>query len=519
VNLVQSDAFTQNDLLDWRWRLEHLYWIVDKDGHEVQFKLNAEQRELLDGLHRLNVILKARQLGMTTLIALMFLDTCIFNPNVRAVIIAHTKDDAAMIFRTKIVFPYDHLPKLLREGQTHETAAQVVDDDKRDGAELVLENGSSIRVAVSARSGTVDYLLVSEYGKICARFPDKAVEIKTGSEQAVGSNGVVFYESTAEGPSGDFADMCKQSQEDTARSKSTPLHRDLYKFFFFPWWHRDEYEADIEGFSEDPELAKYFLSLEDRGIRLNLRKRIWYTLKRRRLKDKMFQEYPSVPDEAFWASQEGAYYADLMSRARMEGRIKVVPYDPDMPVHTFWDLGMDDSTVIWFAQIIPTEIRLIDYHEDSGKGLDNYVRVLQGKNYVYGEHFAPPDIRVRELSTGISRLDAARKLGIAFRVVPAHGISDGIDATRSVLCKCWFDQVKCGRGIKALECYRKEWNEKLCKYSDSPLHDWSSHGSDAFRYMAVSSRFSRLQGVFGPATEFNEEQSRNPEYDPLGSWR
>lgn len=507
-------AFSQNQLSDWRWRIEHLYWIVDKDGNVVQFKLNAEQRELLDGLHRLNVILKARQLGMTTLIAIIFLDTCIFNRNVRAVIIAHTKDDAQMIFRTKILFPYDHTPEAFRDA-----GRKIVTDEKRDGDELVLSNGSSVRVAVSARSGTVDYLLVSEYGKICARFPDKAVEIKTGSEQAVGKNGVVFYESTAEGPSGDFADMCRQAQIDTANAKNSALHRDLYKFFFFDWWSRDEYEADPEGVEPNLELDKYFQSLEDRGIHLNLRKRAWYTLKRKRLRDKIYQEFPSVPEEAFWSSQEGSYYADLMSRVRMDGRIKTVPHDPNLPVHTFWDLGMDDAMSIWFAQVIPTEIRLIDYHEESGKGLEHYVRVLQNKGYVYGEHFAPPDIAVRELGTGTSRLETARKLGINFRLVPRHNIQDGIDAVRSILPKCWFDVTKCKRGIEAIESYRREWNEKLTRYSDSPLHDWSTHGADSLRYLAIANKYTRVAAFFENQQYHETSEDTAPPYDVLNDWR
>lgn len=182
----------------------------------------------------------------------------------------------------------------------------------------------------------------------------------------------------------------------------------------------------------------------------------------------------------------GAYYAAHLMKAESEGRITNVPIETSLPVDTFWDLGVDDSTTIWFVQTAGQELRVIDYYENSGEGLAFYAKVLQDKNYLYGRHFAPHDIQVRELGSGKSRLETARGLGINFKVAPMLSIEDGIEAGRNILSKCWFDKTKCHRGLNALKSYHKEWDEKNKVYRSHPEHDWSSHGADAFRTFAVS---------------------------------
>lgn len=191
----------------------------------------------------------------------------------------------------------------------------------------------------------------------------------------------------------------------------------------------------------------------------------------------------------------GSYYGEGMRRADSESRITTVPHEMSLPVDTYWDLGVGDSTAIWFVQAIGKEARVIDYLESSGEGLEFYARELQKKNYLYGSHYAPHDIEVREFTTGKSRIETARKLGIGFTIVPNISLEDGINAARSVLNKCWFDKERCKRGISALKNYSKEWDEKMKTYKDRPKHDWSSHGADAFRYFAVAYRENRLEGV------------------------
>jgi len=189
---------------------------------------------------------------------------------------------------------------------------------------------------------------------------------------------------------------------------------------------------------------------------------------------------------SFEASVQGSYYGQLLQEAKEKNRIKEVPYDSSVPVDTWWDLGVGDAMAIWFTQSIGNEIHVIDYLESEGEGVPYYVAHLQTKGYVYGDHYWPHDGEARELSTGVSRKETAQKLGLnPILIVPNLSVDDGIQATRILLSRCWFDVVKCKRGLETLANYHKEYDEKRKVYKTRPDHDWSSHGSDAFRYLAV----------------------------------
>lgn len=181
----------------------------------------------------------------------------------------------------------------------------------------------------------------------------------------------------------------------------------------------------------------------------------------------------------------GAIFRAEIQAAFSAGRITQVPHDPALPVHTAWDLGMGDATAIWFAQVVGLEVRLIDYYAAQGEGLAHYAQVLQQRGYVYGEHLAPHDIEVRELGTGKSRLEVARRLGIRFRIVPRLGLEDGIQAARALFPRCWFDQQRCGPGLDGLRHYRRDYHQRLGEFKATPVHDWASHPADAFRYLAL----------------------------------
>lgn len=185
---------------DRRWRLNNLYWIKDAHGRRAKFRMNWAQAALFDDLHTLNLVLKARQLGMTTFIQLLMLDACLFAPNVAAGTVAHTLHDAEAIFREKVRYPYEQLPPGLRQ------AIPAVNASAR---ELAFANGSRLRVGTSLRSGTFQYLHISEHGKICARYPDKAAEIRAGALNTVHPGQTIFIESTAEGREGDFFEFWK----------------------------------------------------------------------------------------------------------------------------------------------------------------------------------------------------------------------------------------------------------------------------------------------------------------------
>ena len=188
----------------------------------------------------------------------------------------------------------------------------------------------------------------------------------------------------------------------------------------------------------------------------------------------------------------GAIYGKELGTAREEGRITSVPYDPSLPVDTDWDLGIGDAMAIWFSQSTRGgEVRLIDYYESSGEGFPHYIRVLADKGYNYGRHWAPHDIQVRELGSGRSRLEVALAQGLRFEVTPrlhdakGNEVEEGIHAARMLFPRCWFDATKCKAGLEALQHYRRDYNERLGEYKATPVHDFASHGSDAFRGLAV----------------------------------
>jgi phage terminase large subunit len=189
---------------------------------------------------------------------------------------------------------------------------------------------------------------------------------------------------------------------------------------------------------------------------------------------------------SFEAAMRGAYYGDLFEAIEKEKRLCNVPYNPAVPVETWWDLGVGDSTAIWFIQRINGEWRAIDYHEASGQGLEYYVRTLFNKPYAYSRHVGPHDVTVRELGTGKSRLEMLASLGLKMEVAPKLKIDDGIQASRQLLPLFWFDSTKCAAGVKALSQYRRAYDDNTKMFKDHPLHDWTSHAADAFRTGAVA---------------------------------
>lgn len=199
---------------------------------------------------------------------------------------------------------------------------------------------------------------------------------------------------------------------------------------------------------------------------------------------------------SFEGCMEGSYYGKQLAQARKDGRIGRVPYEESIGVETWWDIGVGDSTAIWFTQTVHKEVRVIDYLEATGEALSYYAKELQAKPYVYSAHHGPHDLQVKEWAQGgadgkpRSRIEVAKSLGIAFQIVPNLSIDDGINAARSFIGACWFDAVKCERGLMALASYHKEYDTKLKMFKSYPHHDWSSHGSDGYRYLAVGHKIT-----------------------------
>lgn len=187
---------------------------------------------------------------------------------------------------------------------------------------------------------------------------------------------------------------------------------------------------------------------------------------------------------SFTAAILGAVYGQHIEQAETDGRLCRVPYESGSPVHTAWDLGIGDSTAIWFFQTIGREIRVIDFYQSSGVGLEHYAGKLTERGYTYGEHILPHDAEVKELGSGRSRIETLAGFGLRGRVLPKTKIEDGINAARAILSRCYFDQDKCRDGLEALRQYRYEYDDKSRAFKPRPVHDWTSHAADAFRYLA-----------------------------------
>jgi hypothetical protein len=502
-------------LRDRDWRLSHLYWIEDKYGQTVRFVPNVVQRTFLADLHNRNLVLKSRQHGMTTIGSLLALDTALFRSHTNCGLVMHQQSEAEKVFRNKILFAYDRLPDWLK------AARKLTRRDMNGEVEFV--NGSKITVSLSHRGGTLQWLWVSEYGPMCAMTPLRANEVKTGALNTLAPGMLVTVESTAHGRQGDYYAMCVRAQtllRMVVAGTATLTTMD-FRFHFFPWYRDAANRMDPEGVPIAAELAAYFEKLEvENGITLTAEQRAWYAKKAEEQTDSMKQEHPSTPEEAFEVAIAGAYYGKELTKAEKEGRICDLPIIPGVPVNTFWDIGMNDTTAIWFHQQIGPWHHFIDYYENSGEQAAHYARVLKERGYHYGKHYLPHDgVQTEWAGQGNdTRLQVIEKLGVRPTVIVPRieRVQDGIDMVRQAFARCRFDRTRCGEtvpgegrgGLPALAAYQHKWNETTSAWHDYPLHNWASNGADAFRQFA--------QGF--PINGINDTVSRRRR-DRRGSWR
>ena len=452
------------------WRLSNLYYITDKDGRKVKFEPNVSQLDYIQNATRADIILKARQLGFTTLMCLIGLDEALFFNHHNVGIIAHTLTDANQIFESKVRFPYENLPESLRQRRPA----------KNDRAGLLsFDHGSSVRVATSARSGTLQRLHVSEFGKICSQYPKKAREVVTGSFPATGDNPITI-ESTAEGQEGYFYEYAEKA-----------LRQDgPFKMHFYPWWGDKNYVADPASVRFLPEHDLYFAKLNhELGANITREQMAWWIKQERLLGGDMKRENPSSAEEAFEQAIEGAYFAAQLAHADKTGAIGRFPYDPKYPVNTYWDLGRNDLNTIWLHQRIGPRNRMIGYYENSGEHISHYARWLREwareRNAEFDAHYWPHDGRRQDLFLENGRLGEAAAHGLKPRIVSRTANKmDAIDAARQVFASCDFDEIGCADGIKRLRHYRKEWDEDREVWRDTPRHDKNSHGADGFMTFA-----------------------------------
>jgi len=480
------------------WRIENLYYILDKNGDTVLFTPNEPQRKLLRRMWYRNIVPKARQRGFSTLIQIIILDACLFNENQKAAIIAQDQFTASKIMRNKIEFAYERLPPWLRK------MVPIVTDNVQ---EKIFANGSSIQVSTSARGDTLNWLHISEFGIICFESPIKAEKIVTGA-LAAAAQGMVFIESTAKGRDGAYYTMVMEALALAEAGKR--LNRLQYRLHFASWWDADEYEMDPEGVITEAKDDKYFDELErEIGRPLSEAKRAWYVSTRKSdfadEDEKMWQEYPSTVREAFKVSVEGVILAKQMSIARSQNRITRVPYRPEVPVNTFWDLGVDDDIAIWFHQAVGLVDHFIDYFECSGEPYSFIMAEFQRRGYVFGHHFLPHDGDTRKPGQFVIETPKEMLEGLGLKnihIVPRtlDLMAIGIPALKEDFGNYVFDEEKCAQGILHLDNYRKSWNDNMGVWSDKPHKNGHQHAADAIRQKAqYRDEVRRLVSVGGMA--------------------
>lgn len=428
-------------------------------------------------MHNRNLILKARQMGMSTFSVLYLLDCVLFSENLSAGIVSYSLEHAQHIFKKIIGHALDTYPEQLRP------LTRIV---QRSAREITFNNGSSLRVDTTLRGGSYPLVLVSEFGKTCSRNPQKAEEVITGTLQAVPLDGQVIIESTGEGNEGFFAEMVTEA----ARRGNGELSNLDYKLFFYTWMQEPSYALE-NNFMYDVSLTDYFNKVESElGCKITQPQRNWYAKQSVILGDKIRQEFPSTVSEAFLSSSDAFYFAEAISDAYATNRCLYSPlYDGLLPVYVAMDIGVNDLTVIVFFQVAHGEIRVIDYYEDKNKGLDFYAKfLLQDKKFLYHTIFLPHDSAKRDpLDTSNTYERDFRRLfsgtNTAFHVLKRMDKQLSISHAKIMMARCVFNVSKTKTFLDQLAKYRKKWNESLGRYMEEPYHNEASNYADCFQYM------------------------------------
>lgn len=492
---ADDEDFVTNFLTSKLWRMNNCYKIVDKKGIRRIFHMNyAQHRVYADSLrHPRLIILKSRQQGISTFWLVCYLDDALVMSDINVGMMAQGQKEAGTLLK-RVELAWDTVdPGLI--------GLLGVSRIRDNAAEQSWNNNSTVYIATSFRSATLQRLHVSEYGKIANKYPDRAKEVKTGTLQAIQPGNTAIIESTAEGDN-EFKRMWEQAEANEARVRAGGKYSGKdFKPVFLSWLEdpdcvQEEYEEPNQNQLE------YFAELESElGVKITTEQRNFWIAQYRELGEDTKQEYPATPQEAFTKANDGAYYARLYQQyvIRANRRVKQL-YDPNLEVYVFMDLGMNDTFTLAYVQEFRGEYRIIDEYTNSGEGLSHYVEHMFASGYNILGTFCPHDITVQELGTGKSRLAVLRELGVdKITVLPKLGVEAGIEQVRQhLLPHLWIDE-KCTYLHGCLTNYTKEWDEKLGRWKNKPLHDKWSHGADTIRYIAMSNLKNR-GGVTLPQT-------------------
>jgi hypothetical protein len=466
-------------------RLQEYYQVIDKNSEVVDFKPNWAQQHFFENMHYKNVVLKCRQIGMSTFCCLLFLDLCLWRRNFNAAIISHSREAASDLMR-KATFALDNLdPALL----------QLNPPVNKSATSIHFTNGSHLQIATSARGGTLNALLVSEFGRLSARFPTKAQEIVTGSIQALSKNAFLIIESTAEGTGNLFHQTCKQAKKNLGKDKLSKLE---YKFHFYPWHLEPEYVID-HPYKElqSSFLDEYFEHIESTDkIQLTEPQKAWYSMKYSELGEQIRSEYPSTPDEAFQTSSIANFYLADINAIDRNGQIKTLHADPSKPVQLAVDLGVYTSIFLFQLQH-NGEVFVLDHIFIEGGNILDIIKIVQSKPFVVSKWYLPHDAESRIQSIGKSWVKQFQEYGIPCEVLPRESIELGINRVRLNLPRTYFNKDKCLDAIEHLKAYRRKFNLRLGMYSSDPEHDVHSHVADSLRYVYEALEYSQPHSTTG----------------------
>ncbi len=499
----------RKNMCSYKWRLSHLYKVIDQDGNLRRFVPNFAQQYIIDNLHTRNWITKSRQHGITTLNLQILLDFVLFNSHKNAVVVAHSIREVQEMFRTKISFPFQHLPPPILD-ERWSTVKNV--------AALELNNGSQVRVTTSSRGGTPQAAVVTELGYVYWYDPIKASEIVTGVFNSMHRKSFLTVESTAYGMTDFYTRTMKVKEEcDKAKAEGRALDPTQFKFFFLPWyWDKKNVASPIQLTDKEND---YFKRLEtEQRVQLTSAQKSWYTLKSRvEAPAELWREHPSVPEEAFRASAEGAFYSNEMATAYADGRVVESLYDPTLPVWIAWDLGRGDLMVLIFFQLNGSHRHVIHVYANHTHDFRHYITYIEKSKYGFTPFTVlafPHDIKRTELmlQSGETRLSEMRKWEVSLvgggriyirdlrviRIPRVNAKIDDINMLRIALPN-WRFEVKRGSPdsvgvidlLKALSNYRRAYDAEKQVFADRPTHDISSHYVDA---MFCAERASSGQG-------------------------
>ena len=469
------------------WRINSgIYKIEDKVGNLIPFNMNWAQHVVYSDLlrHPRLIILKSRQQGISTFWLIFALDLTLTEDNTKAGLMSQGLAESKTL-KERLERAYDHVPEQLIDFiGTHNTV--------RNSTEFSLDNDSKTYIATSFRSGTLQFMHISEFGKISAKHPEKAKETRTGSMQAIKGGQPVIIESTAEGRSNMFYEMWLQADSHVGN-----LAPKDFKTVFLSWVNDPDCRITVPQLI-NKEADDYFelLSVEyknyfDEVLTLDDEQKWWWVSQLREFSfsmEMMGQEYPGWPEEAFAATKDGTYWAKLY-RSDVVATGQVLPdlYESSLPVDVAIDLGMNDMMVLVFFQMTGTELRVIDEYHNSGEGIAHYVNKMKEKPYKYRAVYLPHDAVVKELGTGKSRFSIFKSMGVPVRLlVRTRSVPNDIELVRKAIPYMWFDEKNTKYLRLCMENYSKEWDDRLGVFKDKPLHDEWSHPADAIRYMVVA---------------------------------